>query len=120
METPKPPGHNPFAALRAKLGNLPPGPAPVQQPAEPVAEAKTKARCVVRRERSGRGGKAVTLIEGPGLDGQDLENLARQVKKALGTGAHVEGSAIAVQGDQPDRVVEWLRKQGWQDIVRAN
>jgi len=124
METPKPPRHNPFAALRDRLGPLPPGP---ERPAADAADAaagpehpERQGRCVVRRERSGRGGKAVTLIEGGALAGRDLEEMAHKLKKALGTGAHVETGAIAVQGDQPDRVVDWLRKQGFKDIVRAN
>jgi translation initiation factor 1 len=85
-----------------------------------VPTAKVNGKCIVRRERSGRGGKAVTLVEGPALEGRDLEAMAQGLKRALGTGARVEASSVVVQGDQPDRIVDWLRKQGFTEIVRGN
>lgn len=119
--------NNPFAALRAKLGPLPPG--PISDATETAAAAsasdatskKTYAgRVTVRRERSGRGGKAVTLAEGPGLSGHPLEALAKDLAKALGAGARVENNALVVQGDQPDRVVAWLHDRGFVSVARGN
>jgi translation initiation factor 1 len=74
----------------------------------------------VRRERKGHGGKAVTIAEGAGLAGRDVEALARDVKKALGTGARVEDGALVVQGEQTERLIAWLGKQGFASIVRGN
>lgn len=114
------PTNNPFAALRDKLGALPPGP-PRAAPTEPVAASKRYVgRVTVRRERSGRGGKAVTLAEGPGLSGHPLEKLAKELAKALGTGARVESNALVIQGDQPDRVVTWLESHGFANVARGN
>ena len=118
------PKNNPFAALRDKLGPLPPGPA--VSPASARGSEKTtkekrySGRVTVRRERSGRGGKAVTLAEGPGLSGHPLEKLAKELARALGTGARVESNALVVQGDQPDRVVAWLSEHGFVDVQRGN
>ena len=58
MSDEKKPFHNPFGALREKLGDLPAGPAPA-----PPAPPKGPARAVVRMERKGRGGKEVTAVE---------------------------------------------------------
>src|SRR5262245_27189170 len=86
------PRANPFEALRARLGELPAGPTPAPRSAEgakpgpkPVTE-----RVTVRRERAGRGGKTVTLADGPGFLGRKLEPLAKEAARALGVGARVE------------------------------
>ena len=109
---------NPFAALRAKLGPLPPGPA--ARAAEPAPSGRYSGRVTVRRERSGRGGKVVTLAEGPGLSGHPLADYARELAKALGCGARVEGATLVVQGDQPERVVAWLAARGFATVARGN
>jgi translation initiation factor 1 len=107
---------NPFEALRDKLGPLPPGPElAAAKPAKSYA-----GRVTVRRERAGRGGKSVTLAEGPGLSGHPLDKLASELARSLGTGARVENNALVVQGDQPERVAEWLTARGFVSVARAN
>lgn len=107
-------GHNPFAQLKAKLGGT-----PAPSAAKP-APAEVAARVTVRRERAGRGGKTVTLAEGPGLAGRDVEALSREAAKALGTGARVESGALVVQGDQSERLMGWLASRGFAGVVRGN
>jgi translation initiation factor 1 (eIF-1/SUI1) len=114
--------HNPFAALRG------PGAAPSSSLAstpsrsdvDALAAAAGRASVVVRREKKGRGGKAVTIAEGAGLVGRDLNELARAAAKALGTGARVEGGALVVQGEQVERVAAFLASRGLTDVVRGN
>jgi len=77
-------------------------------------------RVTVRRERAGRGGKTVTLAEGPGLDGRDLEELAREAARAHGVGARVEGGALVLQGDQSERLAAWLAARGFARVERGN
>lgn len=127
-EEPRPtPGlrHNPFAALRGD--GIVPASSLAQSPAETNGAGSSGtgtnsagASIVVRREKKGRGGKAVTLVEGPGLAGRDLEALARELAKALGAGARVEDGAVVVQGEQVDRLVAWLGQRGFSGIVRGN
>jgi len=142
--------HNPLAALRAKLeiGALPSGPigpAAASSSSKPGA-ANTKAtassagagqtntqptaasakpapssqRITVRIERTGRGGKTVTIAEGPGLHGRKLKPLAREIARGMGAGARVESSAIVVQGDQRERLVVWLAAHGFGGAVAGN
>jgi translation initiation factor 1 len=111
--------HNPFAALRGKAAGLPPGPAPAPDASAPAPKAAS-GRIVLRRERKGRGGKAVTLAEGPGLAGRDLETLAREAARALGVGARAEGGALVVQGEQVERLRVWLAARGLGPIVKGN
>lgn len=108
---------NPFRALREKLGGtLPPGAPPKPSGSTP----EIHERVTVRRERSGRGGKTVTVAEGPGFTGRQLEPLAREAARALGVGARVEGVALVLQGDQADRLSVWLATRGFAGVERGN
>ena len=49
-----------------------------------------------------------------------LEKLAKELAKALGTGARVEGTSIVVQGDQPDRLATALEERGFANVTRGN
>ena len=65
-------------------------------------------KVIVRRERKGRGGKTVTLVEGlSGLGDDGLGELLTRLRKALGCGAALEpseaGSVLVLQGDQGER-----------------
>ena len=118
---PKAPPHTSFAALKASLaGSLPAGPEPAREQLPPAPAKRSTGRVTVRRERSGRGGKCVTLAEGPGLAGRDLPELAREAARALGTGARVEGGSLVVQGDLADRLAAWLGARGFDSVARGN
>lgn len=110
--------HNPFAAhfgrgegarLEERL-----------RPESASESARSPARLVVRRERTGRGGKGVTIVEGEPLQGRDLPALAKELARALGAGARVESGAIVVQGEQVERVVAWLASRGFGPVVVGN
>ncbi len=66
----------------------------------------------VSRETAGRGGKAVTVVRGLGLDEAGLAVLAKQLKALCGSGGTVKEGVVEVQGDHCERVIEALRKQG--------
>jgi translation initiation factor 1 len=112
------PRPNPFAALREALGPLPPGPAPEDK--AKVGPKPVLERVTVRRERPGRGGKTVTLAEGPGFTGRKLEPLAKEAARALGVGARVEQGALVLQGDQCERLAAWLTARGFERVERGN
>jgi translation initiation factor 1 len=115
--------HNPLKVLRQIAVRTDGGEALVPAPHAPprtVGRPVLHGRLIVRRERAGRGGKTVTLVEGPGLDGRDLGKLARDAARDLGVGARVEGRALVVQGDQADRLVAWLSARGFEDVARGN
>jgi translation initiation factor 1 (eIF-1/SUI1) len=73
---------------------------------------------VLARETKHRGGKAVVVVRGfdklQGWDADAVEQLATELKRALGCGGTVEEAReIVVQGDRPAQVAEWLRRQGF-------
>ena len=72
----------------------------------------------VRRETSGRRGKAVTTVADVPLDDDGLRELAGRLKKRCGVGGSVKDGVIELQGDHRDAVVETLRADGY-DVVLA-
>ncbi len=86
------------------------------RPAERAAA--TGGRVKVRRETSGRRGKAVTTIAGVPLGDDALRDLAGRLKKRCGVGGSVKDGVIELQGDHRDVVVETLRGEGY-DVVLA-
>ncbi|MEA2269315.1 MAG: translation initiation factor 1 [Solirubrobacteraceae bacterium] len=75
-------------------------------------------RVRVRRETSGRRGKAVTTVAGVPVDDDGLRELAGRLKKRCGVGGSVKDGVIELQGDHRDVVVEVLRASGY-DVVLA-
>jgi translation initiation factor 1 len=113
----KKPFHNPFAALKDKLGDLPRGPDPArtERAAEPVR--KGPARAVVRFERKGRRGKEVTLVEQLGLRERELGEWLKEMKAALGCGGAIEGDALVLQGDHRERLRGLLEARGVRKVT---
>jgi len=69
-------------------------------------------RVRLRREKKGRKGKTVTVMEGlVALSRDERKQLARQVAKALGVGTSVEDEAVLVQGDLRERLAAWIEAQ---------
>jgi len=122
-DAPAPPApfHAPFAGLAAKLG-LPAAPRTDPGPAAGGSAPTVKsapARAVVRLEKKGRGGKAVTVVEKLGLAPRDLETWLSDLKRALGCGGAVEGDALVLQGDSRERVGALLEARGVRRVTVA-
>ena len=75
-------------------------------------------RVKVRRETSGRRGKAVTTISNVPLPDAGLRELAGRLKKRCGVGGSVKDGVIELQGDHRTVVMEVLRADGY-DVVAA-
>jgi translation initiation factor 1 len=81
--------------------------------------AKSIPRAVVRMERSGRGGKEVTVVEHLGLSAVDRDRWLKALKAALGCGGQVEDGALVLQGDQRERLPKLLAARGVKKITVA-
>ena len=117
------PFHNPFAVLGAltdvgsAIGET--APATAQLPAS-MREPRRQAKAVVRYERTGRGGKQVTVIEQLELNDAERGEWLRAFKAALGCGGLLEGPTIVLQGDQRKRLPALLAARHVRRVIVAS
>lgn len=67
----------------------------------------------IRRETKGRGGKAVTVIEGLPLPADQLKTLASELKKRCGVGGSSRDGVIEIQGDARETLKAELEQRGY-------
>ena len=87
---------------------------------DPLLKARQAAggRVKVKRETSGRRGKAVTTVYDVPLADDGLKELAGRLKKRCGVGGSVKDGVIELQGDHRNVVIEVLKADGY-DVVAA-
>ena len=64
-------------------------------------------------ERARRGGKTVTALDGLPRNEPFLAELARELKRALGTGGTVAEGRVEIQGDRREALRGLLAAKGW-------
>jgi translation initiation factor 1 len=72
----------------------------------------------IRLDTKQRAGKAVTLIEGFMGNVVDLQELGKKLKGFCGTGGSAKDGVIIIQGDQREKVMQWLIKNGYSQTRR--
>ncbi|HEU4634284.1 MAG TPA: translation initiation factor [Flavisolibacter sp.] len=80
--------------------------------------APAQQRLKIRLETKHRGGKTVTLVEGFAGKAEDLEALGKSLKNFCGTGGSAKAGEIIIQGDQREKVLQWLQKNGYKNAKR--
>lgn len=78
---------------------------------ETLAAAQQKLRVLLDKKQ--RAGKAVTLVTCFAGKEADMEALGKQLKTFCGTGGSVKDGEIIIQGDNRDKVLQWLQKNGY-------
>lgn len=64
-------------------------------------------------ERKGRGGKQATIVTGFVVEDAEVEEVAAQLKRRLGTGGSARGGEILIQGDRRESVKRLLTEMGY-------
>jgi len=72
-----------------------------------------KQRLTVRLDRKQRAGKTVTLVDGFAGGDADREALGKKLKNVCGTGGSAKDGEIIIQGDQREKIMQWLKKNGY-------
>ena len=109
-------GQNPFASLSSNGLKTGPVSEPASSPA-PVKKKKSRGRVDVKREKSGRGGKTVTVVYGmQHIEMREREQLHKKMKSTCGVGGTIKGGNLEIQGDNRDAVKRILEDAGFQVV----
>jgi len=109
-------GHNPFGALDATglPRAVPPAP---KRAAETGPPQRSRGRVDITLERAGRGGKAVTVVDGfAGIGLPEKEKLLKRMRAACGCGGTVKEGRLEIQGDQREVVSRILAEAGFRPV----
>lgn len=69
-------------------------------------------------DKKQRAGKVVTLVTGFMGNDVDLQALGKQLRNHCGTGGSAKDGEVIVQGDQREKVNQWLLKNGYRLVKR--
>lgn len=69
----------------------------------------------IKLDTKHRAGKAVTLVGGFIGTEEYLQDLGKKLKSFCGTGGSAKDGEIIVQGDQREKVLQWLIKNGYKN-----
>ena len=70
-------------------------------------------KLIVTLDKKQRAGKIVTLVTGFEGKEEDILNLSKQLKSVCGSGGSVKDDTIIVQGDNRQKIFQWLQKNGY-------
>ncbi len=85
----------------------------LEEPEETIVLKPEQQQLKIRLETKHRAGKAVTLIEGYRGTAVEKEALVKKLKNYCGTGGSHKDDEMLIQGDQREKVLQWLHKNGY-------
>ena len=76
-----------------------------------------RSKINISKQKKGKKGKTITLIKGLGTEDEILlKELLKRIKVFCGTGGKLIDSNIQLQGDMISKSIEFLRKEGFQNL----
>ena len=71
----------------------------------------------ISKQKKGKKGKTITLIKGLGISNEtEIKSLLKKMKVFCGTGGTLIGEDIQLQGDMVNKLIEFLRNEGFQNL----
>ena len=72
----------------------------------------------ISKQKKGKQGKTITLITGLGIqDTSQLKEILKKMKVFCGTGGTLIENDIQLQGDMVNKSFEFLREEGFQNLL---
>jgi translation initiation factor 1 len=90
----------------------------VEQEIEEETLLPNQQKLKIRLETKHRAGKAVSLIIGFIGTQLDKEEMVKKLKNHCGTGGSAKDGELLIQGDQRDKMLQWLLKNGYTQSKR--
>lgn len=84
---------------------------------ETLLQDKQKLKVILDKKQ--RAGKAVTLVENFIGKEEDLDALGKKLKNFCGTGGSVKEGRIIIQGDQREKVLQWLLTNNYKSTKKV-
>ena len=82
-----------------------------------VDTVSKRSKINILKQKKGKKGKTITLIKGLGIEDEvQLKELLKKIKVFSGTGGTLIGKNIQLQGDMATKAIEFLRKEGFQNL----
>jgi len=102
------------SSLQAFLDNNPDLPSGSEAAPSDEQKPRRLPKLQIIYERKGRAGKPATIICGfDGIEDAEIEDIARRLKTAIGTGGSVRGGEILIQGDRREQARRILGELGF-------
>ena len=79
----------------------------------PEEQYQQREPLICKYEKKGRNGKPITLIEGFEGSEEELKNISKKIKTALGIGGSEKDGVIIIQGDNRDKIMKILSDMGY-------
>ncbi len=82
-----------------------------------VKNLKKLSKINISKQKKGKKGKTITLVKGLGIENESqIKEMLRKIKVFCCTGGIVIGNDIQLQGDMVNKVIDFLRKEGFQNL----
>lgn len=85
---------------------------------EDVTLIPAEQRLTIVLDKKQRKGKVVTLVQGFVGTADDLDALAKELKRHCGVGGNAKDGAIIIQGDNKEKIHKLLTNKGYNAKVR--
>ena len=82
-----------------------------------VDDSRKISKIIIAKQKKGKKGKTITLIKGLGIENEyQIKELLKKMKVFCGTGGTLIDNNIQLQGDMVIKVIDFLRKEGFQKL----
>ena len=82
-----------------------------------LENSKQISKITISKQKKGKKGKTITSIKGIGIeDESQIRELLKKMKVFCGTGGTLINNDIQLQGDMVIKSIEFLRKEGFQNL----